>query len=103
VLYRLTTLTLAQILDLTTFVLMVRQHGVRAEANPLAAGLFDALGEPAMVAAKVCLIVVIGALCVAAAAAGGRGLWRVVGGLPVALAISLGLIGGITNAAVILQ
>ena len=33
--YRLATLVLAQALDLTTFVLMVRERGVVAEGNPL--------------------------------------------------------------------
>ena len=101
--YRLATLTLAQALDLTTFLLMVRQHGVRAEGNPLVADLFSALGEPAVVLGKILLIVVIGALCLAAAASDRSRTWRVVGGLPIALAIAVGLIGGITNTAVLLD
>ena len=101
--YRLATLVLAQVLDLTTFVLMVRTHGVAAEANPLVSGLFVALGIPAVVIAKAFLVVVVGSLGIAAAASSKATLaWRVVGGLPIALAIAIGLIGGITNAATFL-
>ena len=99
--YRLATLMLAQALDLTTFVLMVRTHGVAAEANPLVAGLFVSLGIPAVVIAKSLLIVVVGSLGIAAAASGRTLAWRVAGGLPIALAIAIGLIGGITNTAVV--
>jgi hypothetical protein len=102
VFYRLATLTLAQVLDLATFVLMVRTHGVASEANPLVADLFAALGEPAVVIAKALLIVAIGALCLAAAASSRTQSWRIVGGLPIAIAIALGLIGGITNTAAFL-
>jgi hypothetical protein len=42
------------------------------------------------------------ALGVAAAVRGGEGRWGAVGGLPLAIGIAAGLIGGITNAAVIL-
>ena len=96
---RLVTLALAQILDLTTFTVMVRTHGVAAEANPLVADLFASLGLPAVVIAKAFVIVVVGALCLAAAASAPTRAWRVVGGLPLALAIAIGLIGGITNTA----
>ena len=99
---RLATLALAQTLDLATFVLMVRTHGVAAEANPLVADLFSALGEPAVVIAKVFLMVVVAALCLAAAASTPSRTWRAVGGLPIAVAIALGLIGGITNTAALL-
>ncbi len=102
--YRLATLTLAQLLDLTTFMLMVRERGVAAEGNPLVADLFSTLGEPAVVIGKALLIVLIGALCLAAAAASTpTRAWRVVGGVPLALAIAIGLVGGITNVAVILH
>ena len=100
--YRLATLMLAQGLDLTTFVLMVRTHGVTAEANPLVAGLFVSLGIPAVVIAKSLLVVVVGSLGIAAAASGRTLAWRVAGGVPIALAIAIGLVGGITNTAVFL-
>ena len=99
---RLATLALAQAFDLATFIVMVARHGSTAEANPLVNDMFDTLGMPAIVGAKVALVVLIGALCLAASARGGRGVWSMIGGLPLALAIAAGLIGGITNTAAIL-
>jgi hypothetical protein len=100
---RLATLFLAQALDLATFSVMVTRHGAAAEANPLVSDLFDTFGMPAVVFAKLALIVMIGGLCIAASSRGGRGIWSVIGGMPLALAIAAGLIGGITNAAVLLS
>lgn len=99
---RLATLALAQGIDLATFSVMVARHGAAAEANPLVSDLFTTLGLPAVLAAKIALVTLIGALCVASAARGRRGVWAMVGGLPLALAIAAGLIGGITNTAVLL-
>ena len=100
---RLATLALAQAIDLATFSVMVARHGAAAEANPLVSDLFVTLGMPAVIVAKAALVLLIGALCIAAGARGGRGVWAMVGGLPLALAIAAGLIGGITNAAVLLS
>ena len=99
---RLATLALAQAIDLATFSMMVARHGSAAEANPLVNDLFVTLGMPAVVFAKAALVLLIGALCLAAGARGGRGVWALVGGVPLALAIAAGLIGGITNTAVLL-
>jgi hypothetical protein len=103
VLLRLLTLTLAQALDLATFWVMVRWHGLHAEANPLVADLFETLGLPGVVLAKIALIVLVGALVFAAAVQLRTRTWAMVGGLPVALGIAVGLIGGITNAATLLR
>ena len=100
---RLLTLALAQALDLVTFLLMIDRHGLEAEANPFVTDLFTTHGLQAVVVAKFALIVAIGALSVAAFANGRVGAWRMIGGLPLALAITAGLVGGITNAAVILS
>ena len=100
---RLVVLMLAQALDLATFSAMVRTHGVAAEATPLVVALFHALGMPGVAIGKAFLVVLIGALCLAAAASAPSRTWRVVGGVPMALAITIGLIGGITNAAVLLH
>jgi hypothetical protein len=99
---RLSTLFLAQAFDLATFSVMVARHGVAAEANPLVNDLFYTYGMPAVVMAKLALVLLVGALCVAAYSRGGRGVWAIIGGLPLALAIAAGLIGGITNAATFL-
>ena len=96
---RLAILALAQGLDLVTFVLMVARHGPSAEANPLVAGLFLGLGLPALVVAKIALVVLVGSLRVASVARGGHGVWAPVGGVPLAMAIGAGIIGGISNAA----
>jgi hypothetical protein len=103
VLLRCLTLFAAQGLDFATFNKMVANHGPAAEANPLVQELFIALGTPAVAIAKFLLIGLVIALGVAAAARGRQGVWSTVGGLPLALAIAAGLIGGITNAAVILH
>jgi hypothetical protein len=103
VLLRFLTLLAAQGLDFATFHAMVASHGAQAEANPIVNELFIALGTPAVAVAKVLLIGLVIALGVAAAARGRQGIWSTIGGLPLTLAIVAGLIGGITNAAVILH
>ena len=100
---RLATLFLAQALDLATFSLMVARHGRIAEANPIVGNMFEMHGMAAAVLAKLALVVLIGALSVAASARGNRGVWSMVGGLPLALAIAAGLIGAITNTATLLR
>jgi hypothetical protein len=103
VLLRFLTLLAAQGLDFATFNSMVAIRGARAEANPLVQELFVALGTPAVAVAKLLLIGLVICLVVAAAARGRQGVWSTVGGLPLAIAITAGLIGGITNAATILR
>jgi hypothetical protein len=103
VLLRFLTLFAAQAFDFATFNVMVAGHGASAEANPLVRGLFVGLGTPAVMFAKLLLIGLVIALGVAAAARGRQGVWSTVGGLPLALAIAAGLIGGITNAALLLR
>jgi hypothetical protein len=103
VLLRFVTLFAAQMFDFATFNAMVASRGAGAEANPLVQELFVALGTPAVAVAKFLLIGLVIALGVAAAARGRQGIWSTVGGLPLALAIAAGLIGGITNAATILH
>jgi hypothetical protein len=96
---RLATLALAQAFDLVTFSMMVARHGTIAEANPIVSSMFDTHGMPAVVFAKVALVLLVGALSVAAFSHDRRGVWALIGGLPLALAIAAGLIGGITNTA----
>jgi hypothetical protein len=100
---RLATLFLAQAVDLATFSVMVARHGATAEANPIVSDLFHSYGMPAVVIAKLALVLLVGALSVAAAERERRGVWSMIGGLPLALAITAGLIGGITNAAAFLS
>lgn len=100
---RLVTLALAQSFDLVTFMLMTRRLGPTAEANPLVAQVFEDYGLAAVAVAKIALVLLVG--CLAIAAAQRRGTtrtWAFIGGLPLALAIAVGLIGGITNASTFL-
>jgi hypothetical protein len=96
---RVATLFLAQTFDLATFSVMVARHGPGAEANPLVSDLFDTYGMPAVVVVKFALVLGVAGLSLAASRREGRGVWALVGGLPLAIAIAAGLIGGITNAA----
>lgn len=101
---RFMTLAIAQAFDFATFNAMVGTRGPGAEANPLVQSLFLSLGTPAVIFAKVALVTLIVSLGVAAAVRGGQGRsWSIVGGLPVALGIAAGLIGGITNTATLLR
>ncbi len=103
-LLRFVTLALAQAFDFATFHTMVGLRGPAAEANPLVQGLFLSLGTPAVIIAKVALVILIVSLGVAAAVRAGEGRsWSIVGGLPLALGIAAGLIGGITNTATLLR
>ena len=95
---RIATLALAQAIDLATFVVMVGRRGSLAEANPVVSGLYGEMGMPAVVLVKLALVLLIAGLVLAAAARDRRGVWAMVGGIPLALAIAAGLIGGITNA-----
>ena len=100
---RLSTLILAQLLDLVTFDVMVHRVGPEAEANPFVSDLFLVAGMPAVAVAKIALILLVGSLVVAAYGHGERRVWALVGGVPLALGISVGLIGGITNVATFLK
>lgn len=97
----LVTAVAAQFFDLATFVAMVHHDGREAEANPLVAGLFADYGTPAVALAKAALVLFVVALAVSTARRGRRA--EVVAGMvPVALAIVAGLVGGLSNARVIL-
>ncbi len=78
----LTTLVLAQTFDLATFQWMVGQHGLHAELNPLVQDLFESYGMAAVVGVKVALIVLVGALFVAAWSRRRGYVRAVAGGLP---------------------
>jgi hypothetical protein len=95
---RIATLALAQAVDLATFAVMIGRRGPLAEANPVVADLYGQMGMPAVVLAKLALVMLVAGLVLAAGARDRRGAWGLVGGVPLALAIAAGLIGGITNA-----
>jgi hypothetical protein len=94
----LVTVALAQLLDLTTFVLMVDRHTVAAEANPLVASLFETVGLPGLLVGKTLVVLLVGSLALFVLARGLRGRWALVAAVPIGLAIMAGLVGGYTNA-----
>ena len=98
----LATLALAQAFDFGTFNVMVARHGLGAEANPIVRGVYESLGTSGVAAVKVALVLLIANLFIASWGRGRMGILAVSGGLPIALAIAAGIIGGITNAASIL-
>ena len=88
------TMSAAQLLDLATFVTMVRSVGPASEANPLVAFLFNAYGFPLVAIAKVVLL----ALASAVAAILMRGPERRrLAGAVVAVGILVGVLGGLSN------
>jgi hypothetical protein len=98
--FRLAALVAAQFFDLGTFDLMVRRHGIAAEANPIIAqGLAD-WGILLVVVSKLALCLFVGSLVVLLAErrpARRRNL-RLAAVVTVA-AVLAGLIGGVSNLA----
>ena len=90
-------MTSAQLLDLGTFVTMVRRLGPGAELNPLAIGMIEVYGFPMAAIAKVALIALVAAIAVLLTGRGRR-IDRVVGAAVVTAAIVAGIIGGWSNA-----
>ena len=95
------TMSAAQLLDLATFDVMMRQVGPAAEANPLVAALFGAYGLPVVAIAKVALLALVTAIVAVLA---NPTLPRVRVSIIVAIltvGIAAGLVGGATNTAAI--
>ena len=74
------TATVAQMLDLGTFVRMVAIHGPLAEGNPLVAHLLDELGVPYLAVAKIAVlslvIAIVAVLLGSRRPARGTRVWR---------------------------
>ncbi len=96
--FRLAALLAAQLFDFGTFTLMVGKHGIVAELNPIVAQGFATFGLPVLVLAKIALVVLLASIVVLLARdAPSR---RSVPGLAAfitVLAVTAGLIGGISN------
>jgi hypothetical protein len=97
----LLTVTIAQLLDLTTFVRMVQLHGPGAEANPLVAHLLVGLGLPFVAVAKVAALSLVVAVVVLLAGRGDPPRHARLVAVVVAAAILAGLIGGWSNAVIL--
>ena len=89
------TMSAAQLLDLATFMTMVRQLGPAAELNPLVSSLYLLYGYPAVAIAKVALLALVTAISTILIARNSRP--RMARGL-IALGILVGLVGGLSNA-----
>jgi hypothetical protein len=97
----LLTLTSAQLFDLGTFIRMVEEYGSAVEANPIVHFLLTDFGLPFVVVAKIValsLVVAVIGVLTGRAATGNVRLTATV----FAIAIVAGLIGGCSNAQVIL-
>jgi hypothetical protein len=98
----LITLTVAQLFDLGTFVRMIATHGAAAEANPLVRFVLIDDGLPTLAVAKLAVLsLVVAIVVVLAGRSEGPGHARLAASV-VAIAIATGILGGWSNAAVIL-
>jgi hypothetical protein len=95
------TMSVAQLLDLATFDLMVRQLGVRAEANPLVGALFAAYGLRVVVIAKVALLALVSAVVAVMARPPARRTQAAIIGVVLAVAIVAGVVGSASNTAAV--
>ena len=89
-------MTLAQILDLGTFVTMIRRVGLESEVNPIVAGLIGGYGLPMAAIAKVALMALVIAIALILGQRPGR-LDRLASMTVLAAAIVAGIVGGATN------
>jgi hypothetical protein len=87
----------AQLLDLATFVAMVRQLGPAAELNPLVSALYALYGYPMVAIVKIVLLALVTAIVTILFARSSQPRPRLAAGL-VALGILIGLVGGVSNA-----
>src|ERR1700752_1411841 len=92
----------AQLLDLGTFVRMVGLHCSSVEGNPVVAHLLDDFGLPFVAVAKIAVLSVVVAVIVVLAGREGRVRHRRLAATVVAVAVAGGIIGGLSNAIVIL-
>jgi hypothetical protein len=96
------TVTVAQLFDLGTFVRMIAVHGAAAETNPLARYLLVDYGMPTLAVAKIVVLSLVVAVVVELAGRSSQVNHRGIVAAVVAVAILAGVIGGWSNAAVIL-
>ena len=98
----LITLTVAQLFDLGTFVRMITMHGAAAEANPLVRLVLLDDGLATLAVAKLAaLSLVVAIVVVLAGRTEGSGHARLAASV-VAIAIVAGMLGGWSNAGVLL-
>jgi hypothetical protein len=93
--------TVAQLLDLGTFATMIGVHGLVSEANPLVAGLLASHGLEFAAVAKVAALSLVVAIIVVLAERTDRPGYPRLARTIAAIAVVAGLIGGLTNALVL--
>jgi len=93
--------TLAQLLDLGTFAAMIDVHGVASEGNPLVAGLLLSHGLPFTAVAKLAALSLVVAVIVVLGDRRDRSAHPKLARTIAGLAVLAGLIGGLTNALVL--
>jgi hypothetical protein len=96
--FRLAALLAAQLFDFGTFTLMIGKHGIAAEVNPLVAQGYVTYGFPVLILVKLLLVVLLGSIVVLLARdvptrPAARGFAATI----TVLAVTAGLIGGISN------
>jgi hypothetical protein len=98
------TLTVAQLLDLGTFIRMIDRHGIAVEANPLVSHLVSEFGLPFVAVAKIVALSLVVAVTVVLGEStpDRRGGHPRLARLVVAVAVVVGLLGGWTNAATLI-
>jgi hypothetical protein len=96
------TMTAAQLFDLGTFIRLIDVHGIHAEANPLVHHLLAADGLPLAGVAKVAGLAVVVAVTVVLAGRPDRPSHPRLAWTVAAVAVLAGLVGGLSNALVIL-
>ena len=94
------TMSAAQLLDLATFVAMVRAVGPEAEANPLVVFLFGAYGFPLVAIAKIVLLAATTAIVVMLLGGRPRPRPRMAAAV-ITAGIVVGLVGGLSNFVVV--
>ena len=94
--------TVAQLLDLGTFVRMIALHGPSVEGNPIVAHLVEGFGLPFVAVAKIAVLSVVVAVIVVLAGREDRVRHRRLAATVAAIAVVAGIVGGVSNAIVIL-
>lgn len=96
------TLTVAQLLDLGTFIRMIDRHGIAAEANPFVLHLVHEFGLAFVTVSKITALSLVVAVTVVLTEAPYRRGHPRLARLVVAVAVMAGIIGGWTNAATLI-
>ena len=97
---RLAGLLAAQLFDFGTFTVMVEQHGIHAELNPIVAHGFQSFGLPMIALVKLALVVLIGSIIVVLGRDRAADInTRRLAAFVTIIAVIGGLFGGISNVA----